>query len=381
MKTINKVIETGKCTGCAACANICPRKSIEMMQDMEGFYYPKISSNCVKCGLCLQVCPVSQPSFKEIDNNKSYAYYSEENSNAGRSSSSGVFEAIARYVINKKGVVCGAAFDTQWNVRHILVDNVDDLKLLCTSKYVQSYIEEDLYKRICKNLKERIVLFAGTPCQVAAINSFVKDRTNLITVDLVCHGVPSPKVWNSYLNNISCGKNILDVNFRDKSHKEYYGLKVVFKDSEYYESVTQSAYLQGYINNLYIRNSCTSCNFKGKHHVSDITLGDLWHAEKINVLFRDKHNISWVIVNTDVGAIVAKEIKNDFLVVEIDMQKEISFNQSYSNSSRHHKNRTRFFELYEQEEGELSSLINKYIKICFIERAFKKVKRLIQQKF
>ena len=226
MKTINKVIESGKCTGCAACANVCSRKSIEMVQNNEGFYYPKITSNCVECGICLQVCPITQPKLKENKNIKSYAYYSEVNSNMGRSSSSGVFEAIARYVINKKGIVCGAAFDSAWNVRHILVDNTDDLKLLCTSKYVQSYIEEDLYTRIDKILKERIVLFAGTPCQVAALNNFIKDKKNLITVDLVCHGVPSPKVWDRYLKSISCGRHVLDVNFRDKSHKDYYGLNI-----------------------------------------------------------------------------------------------------------------------------------------------------------
>lgn len=380
MHTINKIVNSGKCTGCAACVNVCARHSIKMMPDDEGFYYPKILSNCVNCGSCLKVCPISQKRIDVNSNIRSYAYYSEMNSKAGRCSSSGVFESIARYVINRKGVVCGAAFDSLWSVQHIVVDNIDDIKLLCTSKYVQSYIEGDLFKRICELLKDRIVLFVGTPCQVAALQSFAKDKTNLITVDIVCHGVPSPKVWEMYLRSISCGDEITDINFRDKRCENCYGLKVTYTDREFYESVEQNAYLQGYINNLYIRNSCTYCAFKGSNHTADITLGDLWHAEKIDTLFRKKHNVSWVIINTDVGISVEKEIRRDFIVSEIDIIKEIIYNRSYSYSSQHHKKRKAFFEMLERDDIDVSRLIKKCIKRGLIHKIVSKIMRHYWQK-
>lgn len=381
LKTINEVVESGKCTGCAACANICARNSIKMMPNDEGFYYPKIIESCVNCGSCLNVCPILQKKQGDKKKSISYAYYSEINSKFGRSSSSGVFEVIARHVIDNGGVVCGAAFDANWNVRHTIVDSVDDIKLLCTSKYVQSFIEEDLYKKIYKISKEKIVLFAGTPCQVAALHNFAKEKKNLITVDIVCHGIPSPKIWRRYLESISCGKKVTDINFRDKRCESCYGLKISYADNEFYESVTQNAYLQGYINNLYIRNSCTYCEFKGDNHTADITLGDLWHAEKVDLALTGKHNVSWVIINTDAGAALERKIRSNFWVSEIDINKEIIYNQSYCSSSQHHKNRSVFFDSLTRNDIDISTLIKECIKTNFLEKVINKLEKTIHQMF
>lgn len=339
-----------------------------------------IKNSCIECGKCLKICPVEAPKQARFSSIKSYAFYSENNSKSGRASSSGVFEALAKVIINNNGVVCGAAFDDSWNVRHILVNRIEDVYKLCTSKYSQSFIDNDLYCKVRDALKKRVVLFVGTPCQVAAINRFIKNKNNLITVDLVCHGVPSPKVWESYLKYMSNGKKIIDINFRDKKYYSYYGLKIVYENEEFYEPVMDNIYLQGYISNLFLRNSCSQCEFKGYQHNGDITLGDLWRAEKIDEYFKNKYNISWVIVNTKVGEEMISNISSLFTVRDIEIQREIKYNQSYIRSINHHRNRDKFFKEFAENEKEIEQIIKYNIKENWPKQFLNRIKRIVKLK-
>lgn len=373
--TIEEIVRNDICTGCGACANICPKNCITMIQDGKGFYIPSISTDCIECGKCKRVCPVDNCNERDRVKATSYAYYSEENSIKGRCSSSGVFGALAEETITRGGAVCGAAFDDAWKVRHIIVDKKDEIFKICTSKYSQSFIGENLYSQLKEELEKRIVLFAGTPCQVAGVKKIFKDNKNLITIDIVCHGVPSVNVWKLYLESLAKKRKIIDINFRDKKNINYYGLKILFSGEEFYESVMENIYMQGYINNLFLRNSCTICKFKGNQHCADITLGDLWRAEQIDESFRGKNNISWVIVNTNRGEKMLSFIKTQFEIKEVPIELANAFNNSYSKSVKHHKNREKFFR--EVESGvEICEAIRKNSKSFLNDVLIKKIERM-----
>ena len=195
-----EIIDKKNCCGCSACAQICPRKCILMQEDDEGFLYPKVDKkSCIDCHLCERVCPVLNQS-KPKKPLKVYASINKDENIRLCSSSGGIFTALAEKVIAEGGVVFGARFDDKWEVVHDYVETKEDLSKFRGSKYVQSRIE-NCYKEAEVFLKAgRIVLFSGTPCQIAGLILFLKKSyNNLLTVDFVCHGVPSPGVWRRYL--------------------------------------------------------------------------------------------------------------------------------------------------------------------------------------
>lgn len=191
-----------KCNGCGACRAVCPSKAITMNADNEGFLYPQVNIRlCLQCGQCEKICPI----LRKNDNEESkditaYAAQTTDNTVLEQSSSGGLFTEIATYVLEQKGVVFGAAFDAHFHVRHMAVEQISELHKLRGSKYVQSEIG-DCYTRAEAYLKEgRLVLFTGTPCQIGGLISFIgKEYDNLITQDIICHGVPSPMAWEKYI--------------------------------------------------------------------------------------------------------------------------------------------------------------------------------------
>ena len=192
------IIEKSKCTGCSACANICPKNCIEMIRDEEGFLYPQINFDiCGECGICEKICPVANFEYIKDDTDTiAYAVINKNNDIRKKSSSGGVFTLLAEQVLDNNGVVFGAAFDKNFLVKHISVENKEELDKLRGSKYLQSDVG-DTYTIAKANLDNgRQVLYSGTPCQIAGLLSFLKKPyKNLITVDLICHGVPSPRLW------------------------------------------------------------------------------------------------------------------------------------------------------------------------------------------
>lgn len=303
------IVDKKDCCGCGACAQRCPRKCITMQSDKEGFAYPVIDTKqCTNCGLCNKVCPV----INQGPMQQPIATYAATNSNGAireQSSSGGIFTLLAEETINNGGVVFGAAFNEEWQVGHICVDNINDIKKLRGSKYVQSHIGNS-YAMAEKFLKEgKEVLFNGTPCQVAGLKKYLrKEYKNLKTVDFVCHGTPSPKVWKMYLDEVCRANNIgniTDIQFRNKAEGwKKFSLQITYtgndgKERIFRETLNDNIFMKCFLSNLCLRPSCYQCPARYGKSGSDITLGDLWGAENICPEFDDNRGLSLVMVRKE----------------------------------------------------------------------------------
>ena len=306
------------CCGCAACVQVCPKQCIEMRADNEGFFYPKVCTvNCTNCDLCEKVCPVINKNESRVPVNTVAAINTDENVRM-KSSSGGIFSLLAKIVIEQDGVVFGVRFDNEWNVIHDYIDKEEDLDHFCGSKYVQSHIG-NAFSQVRSYLQAgRMVLFSGTPCQVAGLYKYLrKAYGNLVTVDFVCHGVPSQKVWQSYLNyelKMKQGqtgegefKSFKKISFRNKTNGwKKYNIELIFSDSQrYMQYFAENPYMIGFINNLYLRPSCYHCAFRSFRSHSNFTLADFWGVENIHPEIDDDKGVSVLFVN-DNNAYVEK---------------------------------------------------------------------------
>lgn len=301
--SIQRVIDKKNCSGCFLCMNICPRKCIEIKLNKEGFYYPQIDKErCNNCGICLEKCPINNQFNKnEYDESHVYMAKSLDEDLKIKSSSGGVFGEIAKYIISKEGIVYGAIFNKKNEVIHIGIEDEKDLDQLIGSKYLQSNLAFT-YKNIKANLLGgKLVLFVGLPCQINALRNFVGDHKNLVLIDLVCHGVPSQKIFKKYLQNIFGNEEIKEIYFRDKQDNrewENFKIKIIGELSTYLDSHRKDAFFYGYLKNLYLNDMCYACVFSHMPRVSDITLGDYWGvAEKL----KDKEGTSLVVVSSIKG--------------------------------------------------------------------------------
>lgn len=366
------IIANKKCVGCSACYSICPKKCIDMEMDSEGFYFPKVNKErCVGCNRCESVCPAIKqvPPTEMI---KSYAAYSKDNEARRNSSSGAVFYQIARECIKNNGVVFGAEFDGNWNVRHSVVDNVEDLHKIQTSKYAQSNTN-GIYKDVKKSLaNNKRVVFAGTPCQCNALSLFLgKKYENLVIIDFVCHGVPSPLVWNKYLKSIC--DDVTSVNFRDKSNGwKNYKFSVKSNDKDFKIDYYDSTYMRLFLSDLILRSSCYDCKSKFPNKTSDITLGDLWGAGNIVPELDDDKGLSLVILNSKKGEIIFEEISSYLIVKEIDYNEAFKYNPSAILSATKPKNREKAFsDIFNNVD--FDSVVKKHIKTpSLAKRAVKK---------
>lgn len=274
-----KLVEKEHCSGCTACMACCPKEAISMCADEEGFKYPVIDRNrCVECGKCVRTCPITNKQKK----NPVVASYIAINNNKNQrevSASGGLFSVIAHYVLERNGVVFGAAYDEKLRVKHIAIEHEADLEKLRMSKYVQSDLG-DTFKQVDKYLKaDRIVLFSGTPCQVAGLRAYInREDANLILLDLVCHGVPSPKLFEDYKAALS-GKyesDIQNIYFRSKVLGHHLStIAVRFSNGKLIHSRRLvKSYPRLWFAGFASRPSCYACSFKEEDRVSDFTLFD-----------------------------------------------------------------------------------------------------------
>ena len=376
-----EIKEKKDCCGCNACYNICPKNAIEMKDDEKGFRYPVIDKKkCIQCDLCNKVCPII--SNKKTENNPiAYACYCKDEKIRINSSSGGMFTLIASQIINQGGLVYGASFDEKFNIKHIKVDKIEDLQKLRGSKYVQSDIG-NTYKEVKKYLDEnRKVLFTGTPCQIEGLKCYLqKDYENLYLQDIICHGVPSPKVWNKYkqYRKNKDKEEPNKINFRNKKDgwSKYY-LLFDYKNNQYKNTSAKDLYMKTFLQNLSLRDSCYNCKFKKYNRLSDITLADFWGIDNIMPEMNDNKGTSLLIINSEKGQILFDKIKKDAKYKETNLKEAIKYNPSMIESVKDNPNREKFFN--DLDNTDFEKLAKKYLnKTNLVKRIISRLKSIVR---
>lgn len=338
------------CTGCEACANKCPAGCISMIENAEGFWFPQINQKqCVGCNLCEKACPVLNPIsiHKTEADVKVYALIHKDEAVRSASSSGGAFSAIAEYVLEQGGIVFGAAFDENFDVEHIGVEKKEDLDKLRGSKYVQSRIG-DTYKKAKEYLLEgRLVFFTGTACQTSGLIGYLgRDYDNLITQDLICHGVPSPMVWRKYVKFREGleQSRLRRVFFRDKScgWHDWHILLQFENNNRYTENQREDLMVMSFLRGKCSRESCYDCKFKQKVRLADITLADYWGIEKILPELDDDKGVSSCYVNSLKGQKILDSIRDRVILKEMDLDTAISYNMAMVESEQMREDRPAF---------------------------------------
>jgi len=352
------------CCGCSACVSVCPISCISWQTDHEGFDYPHVDqTKCTQCKKCVNVCPVLHP--RSPGKPTAYACYNTDEEIRGKSSSGGIFTMLAELVLSKNGIVFGARFDDHFRVVHDSINTAKSLDCLRGSKYVQSHLE-DSFPRIKRFLDEgREVLFSGTPCQVAGLRNFLgRGFSNLLVVDLVCHGVPSPKVLRLYREELENKhhSNVREIRFRDKACGwKNFQIVMEFDQYVYRGGIWKDPYMRGFLVNLFLRPSCHCCKANAYRSGSDITLGDYWGIETIHPHLDDDRGISLLLTHTAKGEEYFGMIQGQGLRVETTkLAIAIPHNPCLVRSVRPHGNRKRFFK--EFEERPLSEWIQECTK-------------------
>lgn len=363
------------CCGCSACARRCPKHCITMKSDNEGFLYPHIdTAACNNCGLCEKICPMAKP----MEPQKPLQTFAACNNNEeirSKSSSGGVFTLLAEKTITEGGVVFGVKFDEEWMPRFDYSETIEGIAPFRGSKYVQA-ITGEAFTQAEKFLKEgRKVLFSGIPCHIAALKGFLrKDYDNLITMDIICHGVPSPKIWKQYLLQKSDKREITDINFRDKSTGwKRYSISIYMQEGEKAIKTSElfhsNSYMKIFLNDVILRPTCYQCPFKNNRSNSDITIGDCWGIDRHNPQADDDKGMCAVLINSSKGKdfYPTHGIKN----IEYGFEQIIDGNPAYEHSPKVHRNRNRFFRETEKNKN-LEEAIEKALR--------PKLRRLIKRK-
>ena len=369
-------VEKKKCVGCNACVQRCPKGCIRLEEDEEGFLYPKTDSSlCVDCHLCEKVCPVIFRKEKRLPL-KVYAMRNRDENIRFRSSSGGIFYLLAAAVLARGGVVFGARFNERWEVIHDYTETLEGLAPFLGSKYVQSRIGNS-YRQAELYLKAgRPVLFSGTPCQIAGLQNYLgKGNEYLLTVDLICHGAPSPRVWDNYLGELLekkslPGGRIKEISFRNKKQgwKNYNfviaGTEGKEQQSEIKEWISEpgseNRFMQGFLGDLYLRPSCYACPVKSFRSGSDLTLGDFWGIEEIMPEWEDKRGTSAVFVHSEKGVEIVRKIADKCDWRQSDYGQVVRKNPSLEVSVTAPRNRQYFFAHW--KEKSLIPFIEEMIK-------------------
>ncbi|MCK5236940.1 MAG: Coenzyme F420 hydrogenase/dehydrogenase, beta subunit C-terminal domain, partial [Deltaproteobacteria bacterium] len=355
------------CFGCTACSAICDFAAISMEKDVEGFVYPiGDQDKCTDCDLCNKVCPAQSESFAK-NNTVSpdcFAGWCRDEKIRKESSSGGVFTLLAEYVLDNNGFVCGASFDEDNRLKQVIIDDKKELPKLRGSKYIQCEMG-DVFLRIKELLDEnKVVLYVGTPCQVAGLHGFLrKDYDTLLSVDLLCHGTPSQKIFDRYMEEVGEGKDeISGISFRDKttgwsnfSFCFSFDYKKNNVQSKYLRQFRNTRYMVGLTKNLTLRPCCTSCAFATLPRVSDITLGDFWGIDSYDKNLDDDGGTSMILVNNSKGRKLLEKIKPEMATCQaVPLEVAVKRSPILRMPAVVHKNRGSFF----KKVGDRSSVIN-----------------------
>ena len=369
-----------ECTGCSACVSACPKNCISMREDKEGFLQPQIDhSECIKCHKCEHTCPVlNKGSIANVVETKAFAAINKDDAVRKESSSGGVFFALAKWVIDREGVVFGARWNDSWEVVHDFAETLEGVKAFMKSKYVQSRIG-DTYLQAKSFLDAgRWVLFSGTPCQLAGLRAFLgKEYERLLQVDLICHGVPSPGVWRKYLESYFSKEKIQSINMREKEMGwDKFRLHIATNREEHVEDRMSNPYFHGFLIDALHRNSCYQCIFRHYHRATDITIADYWGVKRECPEMYDNKGTSIIFCHTDKAYSLLEELDNEVSLLPQEKAQAIRSNKGMEVNEAMPDKRARFFRLF---KFTASFKLSEYpiFKDTISVRAIRKVKKML----
>ncbi|EPD59547.1 hypothetical protein HMPREF1215_01155 [Coprococcus sp. HPP0074] len=314
-----------ECCGCSACVNICPKHAIHMKPDTKGYLYPTIIQElCVECGLCEKVCPLKEQKKEDIFEKRAYGVKNKNRVERTNSSSGSVFIEVAKYILDKDGVVYGVALTSNFYVKHERAETLENARKFQGSKYVQSD-KNEIFRLVQEDLRVgKEVLFTGTPCEVAGLKNFLrKDYENLYTLDIICHGVTSIKLLKSCLNEQEKKKasKIKELKFRDKKYGwRNQEIHIEYENGEnYHAPIWEDNFYRLFTSNYILRDSCYTCKFATMDREGDITIGDFWNIKNVNEKFEDKLGVSSIIINSKKGQQLFEALKDNFQIIECSL--------------------------------------------------------------
>ena len=374
-------INKEECCGCSACLNICSKHAINMIQDKKGYLYPKINHDlCINCRLCEQVCPLKNKletnEFKKIEKKKK----NKDRHERENSSSGGIFIEIAKYILNVDGVVYGVELTDDFQVRHGRATKLEDIRKFQGSKYVQSD-KGDIFYKVQKDLTEgKKVLFTGTPCEISGLKKFLRKKyDNLYTLDLICHGVPSRELLNTFLKGKVklYSSPIKNLKFRDKKFGwRNQEISIEFENGKkYHAPIWVDNFYRLFTNNYILRDSCYSCRFSNLERQGDITIGDFWNLKNVDDNFEDELGVSSIIINSKNGENLFKIVQDKFEVIECSLN---DINQNNLNNPSAKPTNYEEFQNTINEKG-FEYCLKKYGSMKFFEKIRRKLSPLKQK--
>lgn len=340
------ICEENKCTGCSLCINVCQHNAIKISQGKIDTIYPIIDTEkCIDCGLCYKFCPsLNQGNFNYP--REAIACWSRDETDYKTSTSGGAASVISNWAIENGGIVYGCGIYKD-KISHIRIDDIKDLWKLKGSKYTQSYITDDLYKQVKADLNNgKLVLFIGTPCQIAACKSYNRKNENkLITVDLICHGVPSQELFFESVKKKYKIKNINSIDkisFRDSYSSEYYfsidfvcdkNDKITYNSNPFSPSYKDS-YFSSFLLSWSLRESCYNCKYAKDKRISDITIGDFWGLNTKELNIKPTSGCSVMLINTEKGYYIKEQIKEKLFIFNRPIEEAIKGNAQLQNPTK-----------------------------------------------
>lgn len=375
--------DKAQCTGCGACVSICPKQAISMAPDAEGFLYPRVDAGkCVGCDLCEKRCPAGQVPPK--GSGRTFGAQIRDEALRRASSSGGVFTALARRTLAEGGVVFGAAFGEGLRVEHVGALNEDELSPMRGSKYVQSDATDAIAHAVSLLRRDMPVLFSGTPCQVQGMLAAAGDRhaEKLLTVDFVCHGVPSPGVFASYIGELerAHGRRVRAYTFRDKrlGWKNFSAVAAFDDGTEHAGTQVDEPFLYGFLHNLYLRPACHGCAaLRGDRHAADITLADLWGAQALCAGRDDDTGLSLVIANTQKGIAALEAVRGQLKLFTLGGIAQMErYNPGLTAPPKPHRKRQAFFARYKKAGFESARVMKLLAPAGRVERAWRRIAHL-----
>lgn len=363
------------CCGCGACAQICPRNCIEMREDPEGFRYPIIDDEkCIGCRACEETCPAIHRRQREGGINV-YAAVSKDRELVNESSSGGMFGVLARYILDRDGVVFGAAFDEEMNLIHCGAQSEAECAKFHGSKYIQSNTKDTFAE--CRQYLDagRYVLYTGTPCQIAGLKQYLhKEYERLFAVEVICHGVPSPAIWKRYIEELEgeAGEKIIHASFRDKDEGwKIYRFKAEYENgSETVIPGVKSPYFAAFLNNLTLRPSCYECRYRIDHSRSDLMIGDFWGIGNYSRNFDERLGVSALFILSAKGEQIFQEIQKELYYEKSDINKVIPMNGCLRLSVFPNRNRSKVMESYAGTSSISEVLGSNLTNYCWGERKY-----------